>query len=174
MAQKISEVQFQLTERLAGIRWVRKENLHLTVKFLGAVEEAKIASIMSALKQALRAVPAFSMAAAGLGVFPDIRRARVLWVRLHGDALGSLAAAVEAALESVGFARDKRDFSPHLTIGRWRSFGGGSAELGQEMEHWKDYSFGECRVEEAILFESVLKQEGTDYSPLGVISLCGG
>ncbi len=171
MAQKISEAQSQLKQSLTGVRWVGIENLHLTLKFLGAIEENKIIPIMGALKEALRSIPRFSIIGRGIGVFPDMRRARVLWVGLEGETLGSLAMAVEMALEPIGFEREKRDFSPHLTIGRWRSFDGQSGRLKQEIERWKNYSFGESRVEGAVFFQSILKPQGADYSPLGVIPL---
>jgi len=123
MIQKISEVQSQLQESLTGIRWVVQENLHFTLKFLGSVEDNKIAPIMQALGQALQPVQCFSLGGKGIGVFPNIRRARVLWIGLQGQGLHRLAEEVETALEPLGFAREKRDFAPHLTIGRWRNPG---------------------------------------------------
>lgn len=171
MARKISEVQSELEQCLAGIRWVRKENLHLTIKFLGAIEEDKIMPIMGALEEALRPIPRFSIVGRGIGVFPGIKRARVLWVGLEGEALISLAKAVEGVLEPIGFERERRAFSSHLTIGRWRDFETQSVRLKQEIERWKDHSFGESGVEEAVFFRSILKPQGAEYSPLGIIPL---
>lgn len=171
MAQKISGVQSQLNRGLKGIRWVRREKLHFTLKFLGPVNEEKVVPIMNALEQSLRSIPRFFIIGRGIGVFPDIKRARVLWAGLEGKSLGPLVTEVEATLEPIGFAREKRGFKPHLTIGRWRSFDGSSELLRQEIERWKDYDFGESRVEEVVFFESVLKPEGAVYSPLRVIPL---
>lgn len=171
VAEKISAVQTQLEHRLSGIRWVGRENLHFTVKFLGPVEEAQIAPIAEALERACRPFPRFAILARGMGVFPDIRRARVLWVGLEGQGLVSLAAGVETALEAIGFAREKRGFQPHLTIGRWRSFNGQPELLGKELESWKGHNFGRSWVEEAVFFQSVLKAEGATYHPLSVIRL---
>ncbi len=171
MVQKISEVQSQLKRSLTGIRWVRRENLHFTLKFLGAVKEEKVASIINALEQTIRAVPRFPINGRGIGVFPDIRRARVLWAGFVGEALGSLAMEVEKTLEPVGFEREKRAFRSHLTIGRWRNFDGRSEMLKQEIERRKDHDFGESWVEEVVFFQSILKPEGPVYSPLRVISL---
>lgn len=173
MAQEISEVQFQLKRSLTGIRWVGLENLHFTLKFLGPVQEEKVVPIMNALEQALSAIPRFSIIGRGIGVFPDIRRARVLWAGLEGKPLGPLAVEVETALEPIGFAREKRAFRPHLTIGRWRNFDGQSERLKQEIECWKDCDFGESWVEEVVFFQSVLKPQGAVYSPLKVITLGG-
>ena len=173
MAQEISEVQFQLKRSLTGIRWVGLENLHFTLKFLGPVQEEKVVPIMNALEQALSTIPRFSIVGRGIGVFPDIRKARVLWAGLEGKPLGPLAVEVETALEPIGFAREKRAFRPHLTIGRWRNFDGQSKRLKQEIERWKDCDFGESWVEEVVFFQSVLKPQGAVYSPLKVITLGG-
>ncbi|MCH8055335.1 MAG: RNA 2',3'-cyclic phosphodiesterase, partial [Deltaproteobacteria bacterium] len=133
----------------------------------------KVVPIMNALEQALSAIPRFSIIGRGIGVFPDIRRARVLWAGLEGKPLGPLAVEVETALEPIGFAREKRAFRPHLTIGRWRNFDGQSERLKQEIECWKDCDFGESWVEEVVFFQSVLKPQGAVYSPLKVITLGG-
>lgn len=171
MCQRISAAQTQLKGSLAGIRWVVRENLHWTLKFLGAVSEETVEPIVKRLESALQAFAAFPIAGRGLGVFPDIRRARVLWVGLEGEGLSSLAFEVEAALEPIGFAREKRVLKPHLTIGRWRSFNGKTEQLKEEMVRWKDHDFGLSWVEEVILFQSVLRPEGALYSPLQVIRL---
>ncbi len=173
MIQKISEVQSQLKQSLTGIRWVVQENLHFTLKFLGSVEDNKIAPIMQALRQALRPVQCFSLGGKGIGVFPNIKRARVLWIGLQGQGLHRIAEEVEAALEPLGFAREKRDFAPHLTIGRWRNPGLQPERLREGMERWQDYDFGQSQVEEVVLLQSVLKPTGAIYSPVGVIRLRG-
>lgn len=171
MTQKISEVQSHLKQSLTTIRWVAQENLHFTVKFLGSVEEEKIATIIQALERAVRGVRAFPLTGRGIGVFPDIKRARVLWVGLHGHGLQTLAQEVEASLEPLGFAREKRGFTPHLTIGRWRSFEAKAKRLKDEIDRLNDHDFGQSRVGEVVFFQSVLKPHSVVYSPLQVISL---
>lgn len=171
MAQRISEVQSQLKRSLAGIRWVAQENLHFTLKFLGAVEEEKITPIIKAVERVIRPAQPFSLTAGGIGVFPDIRRPRVLWVGLEAQGLQALAQGVEAALEPLGFAPGKRDFMPHLTIGRWRNFTAQAQRLKEEIDRWKDQGFGESTVEEVVFFQSILKPNGAVYSPLQVIPL---
>lgn len=173
MAQKISEIQSQLRRSLTGIRWIEKENLHFTLKFLGAVKEEKVASITEALEHALRSIPRFPIIGRGIGVFPDIRKAKILWAGLEGKSLEPLAMAVESALEAMGFVREKRAFQPHLTIGRWRNFDGRSERLKEEIERWRDHEFGESWVKEVVFFQSILKPEGALYSPLQIIPLGG-
>ena len=171
VARKISEAQAELKSRLSGIRWVGLENLHFTLKFLGPIEETKEKLIAEALEKAAQPFPRFAILARGVGVFPDIRRARILWVGLEGEKLAALAAGVEAALEPLGFAREKREFRPHLTIGRWRSFNGRPEALKNELEKWKTCGFGQSWVDEVFFFQSILRPEGAIYHPLGVIRL---
>ncbi len=171
MTQKISEVQSQLKRSLTDIRWVVQENLHFTLKFLGAVEEEKITSIIKAVGRAVRPAQPFSLTAGGIGVFPDIRKPRVLWVGLEAQGLQTLSQEVEAALEPLGFAPEKRGFTPHLTIGRWRNFTAKAQRLKEEIDHWKDQDFGQSTVEEVVIFQSILKPNGAVYSPLQVITL---
>jgi len=171
MTQKISEVQSQLTRSLTGIRWVVQENLHFTLKFLGAVEEEKITSIIKAVGRVVRPAQPFSLTAGGIGVFPDIRKPRVLWVGLEAQGLQTLSQEVEAALEPLGFAPEKRGFKPHLTIGRWRNFTAKAQRLKEEIDHWKDHDFEQSRVEEVVIFQSILKPNGAVYSPLQIITL---
>lgn len=171
VAEKIFAVQSQLKRNLLGVRWVGRENLHFTLKFLGPVEEEKITPVTDALEEVLHLFPRFPILARDIGVFPDIRKPRVLWVGLEGSSLASLAMGVETALEPIGFAREKRGFKPHLTIGRWRNFNGQPEMLRDEVARWQRYDFGQSWVEEVIFFQSVLKAEGAIYSPLRVIRL---
>jgi 2'-5' RNA ligase len=171
VAQRISEIQAKFDKNLGGIRWVRPENLHLTLKFLGQVDDDKLPPMMDSLGRVFHSMPRFSVSCSGLGVFPDIRRARVLWVGLEGKPLSSLAARVDDALVPLGFAREKREFKPHLTIGRWRESAGRPDLLRRELETGKEHDFGPSRMNEVILFQSMLKPTGAVYTPLKVFPL---
>lgn len=106
------------------VRWVpRAANVHLTLKFLGAVDEGRLEEIAAAL-DAVRARHApFNAETSGFGAFPSPRRARVLWAGIGAGAenLGALAADVEGSLEGLGFERETRPYAPHLTLGRARN-----------------------------------------------------
>lgn len=168
---KISRVIDQLKDHIQGLRWVRRENIHLTLKFLGEVEEFRIESIGRALHEAARPFSRFTINAKGLGVFPGVKRPQVLWVGVESEPLQSLASAIETGLERVGFTHDNRSFKPHLSIARWRQFRGSSAGVGDEIERWKDHDFGTSRVDELVLFQSVLRSEGAEHRPLQTIGL---
>jgi 2'-5' RNA ligase len=169
--QKIAEATVQLRPRMPGIRWLPPTNFHLTLKFLGDIDEAKVAPIAAALERDLYPFSCFTINAKGLGVFPDPKRPRILWVGLVGGELNALASRVEKALAPFGFAAEKRAFTPHLTVGRWRQFDGSPKELGDEIEKWRGHDFGRSNVDKVILFQSVLKPEGAVYRPLKVVAL---
>jgi 2'-5' RNA ligase len=173
--RRIAAAIEQLKPRSAGIRWVGAGNFHLTLKFLGNIDENKIEPIGAALADALRPFPRLTINAKGLGVFPNPKRPRVLWVGLVGSQLLSLQAKVESALTPLGFAPEEKTFTPHLTIGRWRQ--GERAdrtlekELGQELGKWSDCEFGATSIDEVILFQSDLKPAGAIYRRLKVVTL---
>ena len=169
--QKIAEAIVRLRPRIPGIRWLPPANFHLTLKFLGDIDEAKVEPIAAALERDLCPFSCFTINAKGLGVFPDLKRPRILWVGLIGGELNALASRVEKALFPFGFAAERRAFAPHLTVGRWRQFDGSPKELGDEIEKWRGHDFGRSKIDEVILFQSVLKQEGAVYRPLKTVAL---
>lgn len=168
---KIAGASSQLRPQIAGVRWVAPVNFHLTLKFLGDIDEALIEPIGAALREQLRLFPRFTINAKGVGVFPGLKRPRVLWVGLTGDDLILLASRVESALQPLGFTQESRKFTPHLTIGRWRQSDQAPKSLGRELEVWKVHDFGRSNVEGVRLIRSVLKPEGATYSDLITVPL---
>ena len=170
---RISQVVAQLAPEISGIRWVREENFHFTLKFLGLIEEPQIEPISKALAQAIHPFRRFAINVKSFGVFPDIKRARVLWVGLEGSDMPALAKSVESMLEPFGFPGENRIFRPHLTIGRWRHPMGSQQQLEGKLKCWKNFEFGESAVDEVVLFQSVLKPDGAVYRPLNAVPLPG-
>jgi len=168
---RISAAIEQLKPRIVGIRWVAPANYHLTLKFLGNIDESQIEIIGQALTDALHPFQRFTINAKGLGVFPSVKRPRVLWVGLHGNQLISLAVKVASALAPLGFMLEERAFTPHLTIGRWRQTDRADRSLEQALGKWRDFEFGPSPVDEVILFQSVLKPAGAIYTRLNVFTL---
>jgi RNA 2',3'-cyclic 3'-phosphodiesterase len=169
--ESISEAIGQLKLRVTGVRWIPLNNLHVTLKFLGDIDEAKVDPIAQALRDHLRPFSRFIISAKGLGVFPDLKRPRVLWVGLEAQRLAVLASTVEKALEPLGFSPEKRGFQPHLTIGRWRESEKPSAKFGEELARWKNHEFGQSEIKVVILFQSMLKPEGAIHRPLKDVAL---
>lgn len=160
-----------LKPRITEIRWLRKENLHLTLKFLGNIAESQVEPIAAALRHPVGLFSPCTISAKGLGVFPDFRRPKILWVGLTGDQLVQLAAEIESALMPLGFTPENRAFTPHLTIGRWREGSRPAKNLRQEIDNLNDFEFGACAIRQIVLFQSVLKPEGASYSQLRTIQL---
>lgn len=157
--------QARLREACAGrrdIRWT-PEGLHLTLKFLGQVELGRLPQITSALK-VLGGFEPFEVEVGGFGFFPSARRPRVFWVGLEAPpALGRLASRVEAAAESLGFARENRQFQPHLTLARFEEQRPQPA-LEAALRAGRAGGFGRFTVTEFFLFESKLRPGGAQYS----------
>jgi len=113
----------RLRECLEGVRWVATENLHLTFKFLGNVEPDHLERVLCEVEGVARGSAPFVLSFSGLGVFPNVRRPRVIWVGVDdgSDDLIAIQKAVETALVRRGFPKDDKPFRPHLTVGRVRS-----------------------------------------------------
>lgn len=169
--EQIAAASNQLRPEITAVRWVTPANFHLTLKFLGSIDDAAIEPIGATLREQLRLFPRFTINAKGLGVFPGPKRPRVLWVGLTGDRLVSLAARVESALRPLGFKPEDRKFTPHLTIGRWRDADRAPKSLGRQLEIWQARDFGTSNVESVKLIQSVLKPEGASYNDLITVPL---
>lgn len=144
-------------------KWVRPENVHLTLKFIGEVAQDKIAAIRSALA-GLPSGEAIQLEFRNLGFFPSERRPRVLWVGMEGSArLQTLAADVENTLEHLGIPREQRAFQPHLTLARFEP-AGIDAKLSEAVARTASRVFGSMRAREFHLIESTLKPSGAEYT----------
>ena len=156
------------------IAWVAPENFHVTVKFLGGIDEARVPAVIAALHTAATGRPAFDVEIRALGAFPSPTRPRVLWagVAEGGEPLGALAAAVEDALTSLGFAREARAFAAHVTLARVREPRRAPA-LAEALASEATRSFGRVAVREATLMRSDLSPRGARYTPLASAPLSG-
>lgn len=155
-----------------NVRWLPPENVHLTLKFLGEIPETEIPALTPALGAACAEHAAFELALSGAGAFPSKKRARVLWVGVGegSQALRELAGTVEEALASLGFAREKRPFHPHATVGRAR---GEEVRLG-ESERETGIGSLRFRVEAVDLVQSRLSKEEAVYSTVASFPLGTG
>lgn len=159
----------------ACVRWASPATMHLTLKFLGDRVDPGVTDVVGeAVRGVAEAHPPFQVELAGLGAFPSAARPRVLWASVAGDShlLGALAEAVEEATEALGFARERRGFSPHVTLGRLRSEQPG-ADLTEPLAAFEDREIGGCRIGELVLFRSVLTPKGASYEALVRAPLTG-
>ncbi len=147
-----------------GVSWVKRENLHYTMRFLGEVGEDGARRAAEAAAEAAAASRAFAATLGSLGAFPDARRARVLWVGMSegGPALEALARDLERALAARGFGKADHRFSAHLTLGRVRTPGPDwTAKLAAVSVAGEAASF---TVDRLCVVESKLDPRGSIYT----------
>jgi len=149
-----------LEQHVAGARWVPKENIHLTLAFLGRVDDERVADVSGAVGDAVAKHVDFTVRLGELGAFPSAKRARVVWAGLDGptNGLAGLADSVGESLEPLGFPRETRAFRPHVTLARVKN----PAPVRLD-EMLSPISF---RVERISLFESKLGRPHAVYSEL--------
>jgi 2'-5' RNA ligase len=152
------------------VRWVREESLHVTLRFLGSVDPARVEDLAREVGLATRSVAPFSASLAGVLVFPSPRRPRVIALGLEPrEALAALAAGVERGAVAAGFEPEERPFRPHLTLGRVRDprrfslAAGVTGSVTAAGDAWD--------VMETVLFRSDLARSGARYTPLARIPL---
>ncbi len=168
----LEDIQKELKQCGAGVRWVKPGSIHLTLKFLGNIHPAQVEDIALAVAQEVRDEPPITLRAAGLGAFPSRRKPRVIWIGMEGEVqrLTRIQARVENALEPLGFVREKRPFQPHLTIGRVKDRRKLQA-LIDAMAELKIPEFDSFDVTEIILYKSDLRPTGAIYTKLHRMSL---
>jgi 2'-5' RNA ligase len=149
------------------VRWVPARNIHLTLKFLGAISPAHMDILTRMLRAEADSCPPFEIAVGGLGSFPSPKRARVLFIGIQAPAeLEALQRGIESACARLGYESDPRPFSPHLTIGRVRDHISASEQqrLRNTLEESKINSLGAARMDSVHLYKSELKPGGPVYT----------
>lgn len=170
LKESIEFYQTELKKHASGVRWVKPENIHLTLKFLGEIEPEKVEEIQRVLKTVPRDNPAFSLNIKDFGVFPNMSKPRVFWLGVElNAAVINLHNTIETTLAGIGIMKDLRKFSPHLTLGRLKQ----PHNMAALLSYIKEYPFTSVRlnVSEFVLMQSKLKPEGAVYTPICRYSL---
>lgn len=166
MPSQAKDAAFDVASKAAAAvphaRWVPRDNLHITVKFLGNVGDERMTEASNACATAVSAMSDFSIRLAGFGAFPSPRRARVLWIAIEDPAggFGALSDAVEAAFAKLGFEREVRDFTAHLTVARLKTLAPVTLP--------DDSVDATVRVDRLTLFQSRLRRPSAQYGALAV------
>jgi len=172
--QAAKEIMHRLGAADAKVRWVRPENLHWTLKFLGNVELRQTAEICRVVQEVARQSPPFEMHVATVGAFPHAQRPRTVWLGVDqgSAAFTQLAGLVERRLSQRGYKEEHRPVVPHLTLGRVR----GSmniAALAQRIAAEAETSLGIDPVQQIVVYNSELQSGGPVYQPLCTADLDG-
>jgi RNA 2',3'-cyclic 3'-phosphodiesterase len=157
------------------VRWTRPDQVHLTLRFLGAVSASEVPDLSARIKSACHGFQAFDLELDRLGAFPGSRRPRVLWLGLRGavDRLIELHDSVDRALTDVGEPREFKPFRPHLTIGRVQASPRDGQAVGGIVEAAPTPGSGRWHVEEVVLMRSDLLAGGARYTRLLTVGLSG-
>ena len=170
-------VQHLERARINGLRTVRADRVHLTLKFLGEVPEVLVSEIIDEMAQAVVKQDPFTLVFGGFGAFPSEAKPRVLWVAVQGDlsALLELQDAVEGALERMGIKRERRRFDPHLTVARIREGATGADRQRAVDTLLSTRLVTEPRftVDSVSLIRSILQAGGASYRCLARMPLTG-
>jgi 2'-5' RNA ligase len=161
-------------ENPAPAKWVEPDSIHLTLKFLGNIAADRTGEIIAAMKKAAGDISPFQLKVEGPGVFPNPRRVQVAWVGLGGEleTLGELQERMESEMEKLGFTRETRKFTPHLTLARVRD----QATPDERQRLGKiiteiDFKAGNIDVNTICLMKSQLTRQGAIYTRIGSVSL---
>jgi len=163
--KQFTSVQQALIDTGADLKLVRSENIHVTVRFLGEITPLMVNKVCEEMNSI--SFKPFEIGLRGVGAFPNPRRVRVIWVgiRSGNEVLMDIFNRLENRLLKLGFAPDRRGFSPHITIARVRS-GKNRESLTQQILSRSDYNFGTIKADSLKLMKSVLTPRGPIYSTL--------
>ncbi len=177
----IGEVQAELKRRafgLDGLGWVRPEGIHLTLRFLGDIVEEQVEALGAMLRDVAAGMTPFVLDARGIGTFPNSRMPRVIWLGLHGTpesmaALRRMQARIEDGVAGLGFPRESREFTAHLTLARVRDRKSGAA-LAKVLGANQDRAVGSFIAASVGLIKSELRPSGAVYTTLVEVPFGGG
>jgi 2'-5' RNA ligase len=161
-------LQEDLAQASGGVKWVEPENLHVTLLFLGEVDERDVPSVCRAVADTCAGLDSFRMSVEGVGCFGDRRRPRTIWVGIRAgkDELIALHDALERPLLELGcYRREERLYTPHITLGRGKS-NQPSNRLAGELDRQIGWRGGECEVSDVVVLSSELRPEGPVYTVL--------
>lgn len=177
LRKHLSDEIEKLTQILGSdsIRWVKASNIHLTLKFLGETPENKLDRIKNTLEDVTSQFCSFKMDIGEFGCFPNFRKPRVFWIGVHEHKgiLKQLHRVLEADFQKIGFKKEGRPLSAHLTLGRLRRNISSSElqELSTKLVTIQIDNLGIEDVNEICLFSSVLRPSGAEYTRRGVFRL---
>ncbi|MCO8124222.1 RNA 2',3'-cyclic phosphodiesterase [Stieleria sp. TO1_6] len=158
----------------SGVKWVPLDNFHLTLKFLGEVDNVEVPAVCKAIRKITDSLEPFELSFAGTGGFPTSDRPRILYAGV-ADPTGSLvrlAMGLEKQLAELGFKPEPRDYTPHLTLGRTRSNSRrADSQIVAALEEMKDIELGQMIVDEVCLMASFLDKSGPTYQVMDTIEL---
>lgn len=155
-----------------NIKWVKPENIHITIYFFGEVQDTDLNELEIILKNVVKGLQPFIVTIKGISAFPSMERPRVIWIGVQNPTreLNTIYDRINRGLNETGLKikRDVKGYTPHLTIGRVK--GKYDKRVINEIQDKRDMEFGIFQVKNIILYQSILKREGPIYKPLKIFN----
>jgi 2'-5' RNA ligase len=168
---QITTFEKEIAKTGADVKLVEPENIHITVKFLGDTDEKYIDAIEQRMKESVNTIKPFSIALRGTGVFPNQNYMKVLWIGITDEGnIASIARTIDEKLEPLGFKKETRGFSPHLTIGRVKT-ARNKDQLLKVIGNYNAVEFTIQKVQSITLKKSELTPKGPIYTTLREVLL---
>jgi 2'-5' RNA ligase len=164
----VAGVLEQARKALPDLRWVRLQNMHLTVVFLGNIQEEDLEPLGQLVEGVCQGYGPFDVCLSGMGVFPNQRNPRVFWLGLEGDIerMALFRNALQKTVKAFGVKQEKRPYKPHLTLARFGKVGKGNSRVAECISKYRDLGSPTYPLGELILFRSELKPTGAVYTAL--------
>lgn len=170
---QLAELQETLARSADAVKWVEEENLHVTLLFLGDVDDRAVIDVCRSAGRVCASVPSFQLRVEGVGAFPNAQRPRTIWagVGTGAEELVALHGALETALIDLGcYRREERRFTPHITLGRVTNESV-TDQLPEALAKQAGWVGGECEVAKVLVMSSQLTPRGPIYSVMSTARL---
>jgi RNA 2',3'-cyclic 3'-phosphodiesterase len=176
LKKELSELEIRLKKSSPPIvRWVDPYSIHVTLKFLGEVAEESIEELVLAIEESVPGIKPFKLSVSEVGAFPNLNRPQVVWVGVKGDLsqITVLQQKIEANTEQLGFPRESRGFTPHLTLGRVRNEASTNERqrLGKILSETSFTAISKINVDSVNLMKSQLTPNGAIYTCLKKVKM---
>ena len=163
----------RLSANAVDYNWVEKANLHVTLNFLGDVEESELPAVCQLVKNTVADFGSFELSLEGLGCFPNLEKPRVVWMGCRGGLheMAALNSRLADALEEMRFPRERNDYRPHLTLGRLRRGGRWNPSLTEAVSNGAGLQGGSTIVNQVVVYSSFIDRSGPSYTAMSRIDL---
>ena len=165
----------KLQELNADVKWEPPHKFHVTLKFLDEILNEEVNDICVRVQRAVKDLPPFTLGLRGAGAFPSVTKPRNVWVGVSEGRkeITELARRVDLAMQEVGFPRELRPFTPHVTLGRVKRATPALAELSELLAQYENIDLGKSYIQSVTVFASHMARSGSNYTVLATCPLAG-
>lgn len=177
ISNKIRDAAMRQIVKFSGLtndyNWVKRDHMHVTLNFLGDVDESEVPAVCRLIKQTVLDFGSFELSIKGLGCFPKPEKPRVIWLGIDqgNEELKQLQSQLADALETMRFPRDRNDFHPHLTLGRLQRGSRWNDSVVQAVDSGSAIEGGSTVIEQVVVYSSYIDRIGPTYTPMSKIDL---